>query len=142
MEYVGEHYGIKFYNDSLSTIPESAIEGVDAFDGEVETLIAGGYDRGLDYTELGKYLVQSTIRTLILFSPSGERIWEAVSKAGGAEKLKKIEVTSMSQAVLFASEETSPGKICLMSPAAASFGTFKDYKDRGEQFKKEVALLK
>lgn len=141
LEYVGEAYGIRFYNDSLSTIPDAAIEGVDAFDGQVETLIAGGYDRGSDYTEFGEYLVKSGVNTLILFAPVGKRIWDAVVAAGGEHKLKKFDVTSMSQAVLFASEETSSGKICLLSPGAASFGVFKDYKDRGEQFKIEVRKL-
>jgi len=141
LEYVGEKYGIQFYNDSLSTIPEAAIEGVEAFDGKVETLIAGGFDRDLDYIELGKFLAKSTIKNLILFSPSGERIWQAVIDAGGGERIKKYDVHSMKEAVLFASEETESGKVCLMSPAAASFGTFKDYKDRGEQFKKAVMAL-
>jgi UDP-N-acetylmuramoylalanine--D-glutamate ligase len=141
LEYVGERYEIRFYNDSLSTIPDAAIEGIDAFDDQVETLIAGGYDRGLDYTQFGEFLVKSSVRTLILFPPSGERIWEAVIKAGGRDTLKRLDVTTMSQAVLFASEETSAGKICLLSPAAASFGTFKDYKDRGEQFKAQVLAL-
>lgn len=141
LEYVGERYGIRFYNDSLSTIPDAAIGGVDAFDGQVETLIVGGYDRGLDYLQLGEFLAKSSVRTLILFPPSGERIWDAVVKAGGEEKIKRLDVTTMSQAVLFASEETQAGKICLLSPAAASFGTFKDYKDRGEQFKREVRSL-
>jgi UDP-N-acetylmuramoylalanine--D-glutamate ligase len=141
LEYVGEKFGIQFYNDSLSTIPEAAIEGIEAFDDRVETLIAGGFDRGLDYKILGEYLAKSKVQNLILFSPSGERIWEEVVKAGGAEKLKKLDASSMHQAVMLASEETTSGKICLLSPAAASFGTFKDYKDRGEQFKKEVETL-
>jgi UDP-N-acetylmuramoylalanine--D-glutamate ligase len=141
LEYVAEAYGIRFYNDSLSTIPAAAIEGIEAFDGQVETLIAGGHDRGSDYKELGEYLVKSGVSNLILFGPAGKRIWEEVIAAGGEQKLKKFEVTTMSQAVLFASEETTPGKICLLSPAAASFGEFKDYKDRGEQFKKEVTTL-
>ena len=141
LEYVGEAYGVRFYNDSLSTIPDAAIEGIDAFDDQVETLIAGGYDRGLDYTFLGEFLAKSSVKTLILFPPSSERIWEAVVQAGGESKKKRIDVTTMSQAVFFASEETTSGKVCLLSPAAASFGTFRDYKDRGEQFRDEVKKL-
>lgn len=141
LEYVAEVYGVRFYNDSLATVPDATIEGIDAFGNQVETLIAGGYDRGSDYSQLGEYLVKSHVVNLLLFAPAGQRIWEAVVAAGGEHKLKRFDVTSMSQAVLFASEETSPGKICLMSPGAASFGTFKDYKERGEQFKAEVAKL-
>jgi UDP-N-acetylmuramoylalanine--D-glutamate ligase len=142
LEYVDEKYGIRFYNDSLATIPQASIEAIETFEGEVGTLIAGGYDRGNDYQSLGEYLVKSSVETLILFSPSGKRIWEAVVAAGGETKIKKIDVTSMHQAVFLASEETSPGKICLLSPASASFVTFKNYQDRGEQFKHEVSLLK
>jgi len=141
LEYVGEKYGIRFYNDSLATIPEAAIEALESFEGEVGTLIAGGFDRGNDYSKLAEYLVKSSVETLILFPQTGDKIWQAVVAAGGEKKIKKFDVTSMHQAVFLASEETTAGKICLLSPAAASFGTFKNYKDRGEQFKKEVLGL-
>jgi len=113
----------------------------------VETLIAGGYDRGLDYTALGEYLAKNQVKTVILFEPSGNRIWEAVEAAfaegyGEPGRIKKLMVESMHQAVFLASEETESGKICLLSPASASFGRFKNYKDRGEQFRKEVQRLK
>src|SRR6185369_3739014 len=141
LEYVGEQYGIRFYNDSLATVPTAAIEAVEAFDGQVETLIAGGYDRGNDYAQMGEYLVKSSVRNLILFPPTGERIWEAVVEAGGEKMFTHHDVNSMAEAVLLASEETTAGKICLLSPAAASFGIFKDYKDRGNAFKQEVRKL-
>ncbi|OGH17135.1 MAG: UDP-N-acetylmuramoylalanine--D-glutamate ligase [Candidatus Levybacteria bacterium RIFCSPHIGHO2_02_FULL_40_18] len=143
LEFVGEHHGIKFYNDSLATIPEAVIEGIEALGEDVETLIAGGYDRDLDYRELGKYLSDSKIRTLILFPATGEKIWESLCVEVPNESLrpKKFDVASMKEAVLTAYEHTNPGKICLMSPGAASFNMFKNYKERGEQFKKEVENL-
>ena len=143
LEFVGEHHGIKFYNDSLATIPEAVIEGIEALGEDVETLIAGGYDRGLDYSELGKYLSDSKVRILILFPTTGEKIWEALCDVVPNENLrpKKLDVASMKEAVLTAYEHTNPGKICLMSPGAASFGIFKNYKDRGDQFKNFVNSL-
>ncbi len=141
LEYVGEKRGILFYNDSLSTIPEAAIEAMETFPERVETLIAGGHERGIDYKELGKYLAKSSVRTLILFAPSGERLWQAVVDAGGDKQIKKYDAVSMHEAMIYASEETSSGKICLLSPASASFGIFKNYKDRANQFKKEIELL-
>ncbi len=141
LEFVAEKYGIRFYNDSLATVPDAAIEAIETYDPHVQTLICGGYDRGSDYAELGAFLATSSIKNLILFQPSGEKIWQAVIAAGGENRLKKFEATSMHQAVFWASEETSPGKTCLLSPAAASFGMFKNYKDRGDQFKKEVLQL-
>lgn len=143
LEFVGEHHGIRFYNDSLATIPAATIEGAGALGGDVETLIAGGHDRGSDYSELGQFISNSKIRTLILFPPTGERIWEAVCQILPNEKLRprKIDASSMKEAVLAAYEHTSPHKICLMSPGAASFGIFKNYKVRGDQFKKNVLEL-
>jgi UDP-N-acetylmuramoylalanine--D-glutamate ligase len=141
LEYIGEKRGILFYNDSLSTIPEASIEAMETFPDKVETLIAGGHERGIDYTELGKYLAKSSVKTLILFQPSGERLWKAVVEAGGDKQIKKYDATSMHEAIIYASDETSNGKICLLSPASASFGIFKNYKDRANQFKKEIEML-
>lgn len=141
LEYSGEKRGVRFYNDSLSTIPEATIEAIETFPDKVRTLIAGGHERGIDYAQLGRYLAKSSVRTLILFPPSGKRIWQAVVNAGGDKQIKKYDVTSMHEAIIYASDETSNGKICLLSPASASFGIFKNYKDRGAQFKKEINML-
>ncbi len=141
LEYVGEKNGVLFYNDSLATIPEAAIEAMEALP-DTETLIAGGHDRGLDYSILGQYFNKGQIKTLILFPPTGKRIWEEVCKSTSeASRPEKFDVTTMEQAVRIAGAETAPGKTVLLSPASASFGTFKDYKDRGDQFKKEVGKL-
>lgn len=145
LEFVAEVLGVTFYNDSLATIPQATIEALETLGEDVETLIAGGHDRGLDYEKLGLYLAKSKVRNLILFQPSGERIWEAVLKSSKSSKkeisrnkINKFEVSSMKEAVKIAFEKTSKGKICLMSPASASFGTFKNYRDRGDQFRSEI----
>lgn len=141
LEFVGKKNGILFYNDSLATVPEAAIEAMEALP-DTETLITGGYDRGLDYSSLAQYLNKGQIKTLILFPPTGKRIWEEICKVTSeGNRPEKFDVSLMEQAVRIAAAETMPNKICLLSPAAASFGTFKDYKDRGEQFKKEVQKL-
>lgn len=142
LEFVGEKNGILFYNDSLATVPEATMEAIEALP-DTETLIAGGYDRGLDYASLGQYLSKGQIKTLILFLPTGTRIWEEICKFTSAEnRPERFDVATMEQAVRIAAAETTPHKICLLSPASASFGIFKDYKDRGEQFKKEIQNLK
>jgi len=141
LEFVGEKNGILFYNDSLATIPEASIEAMETLPA-TETLIAGGYDRGVSYKSLAQYLNKGQIKTLILFAPSGKRIWEGICKVTSrASRPEKFDVTTMEQAVKIAFAETAPHKICLLSPASASFGTFKDYKDRGEQFKQQVREL-
>ncbi|MEK7451137.1 MAG: UDP-N-acetylmuramoyl-L-alanine--D-glutamate ligase [Patescibacteria group bacterium] len=142
LEFVGEKNGVIYYNDSLSTVPVATIQALEALP-DTETLIAGGHERGLDFKSLGEFLAKShQIKTLILFPPTGLRIWNEACKAIPKEnRPKKFDVKTMEQAVRIAASETAPGKICLLSPASASFGTFKDYKDRGEQFKKEVEKL-
>jgi UDP-N-acetylmuramoylalanine--D-glutamate ligase len=141
LEYVGEKNGILFYNDSLATIPEAAIEAMEALP-DTETLIAGGHDRGLNFVSLGQYLNKGQIKTLVLFPPTGERIWEEVCKATSERnRPEKFDVKTMEQAVRIATAETTPGKIVLLSPASASFGIFKDYEDRGNQFKEEIEKL-
>jgi UDP-N-acetylmuramoylalanine--D-glutamate ligase len=141
LEFVGEKNGILFYNDSLATVPEAAIEAMEALP-DTETLIAGGFDRGLDYSGLAQYLIKGQLKTLILFPPTGERIWNEIIKVTSeGSRPEKFDVKTMEQAVRIAAAETASGKIVLLSPASASFGIFKDYKDRGNQFKEEVAKL-
>ncbi len=141
LEFVKEINGIRFYNDSLATIPDAAIRALETLP-DTETFITGGYDRGLDYQKLGETIAKSEVKILILFPDTGKKIWKAVCKATTKEnRPEKFDVTSMKSAVRLAYAETSPGKICLLSPASASFGMFKNYKDRGEQFKREVQKL-
>lgn len=141
LEFVGEYGGIKFYNDSLATIPEATIHAVESLGGDVQTLIAGGFDRGLDYTSLGHFLAkQKGLQTLILFPDTGKKIKQAILASKG-ETIRSYDVTTMEEAVRLAYKRTQKGKICLLSPASASFNTFKDYADRGETFKKWVKEL-
>ncbi len=139
LEFVAEKKGIKFYNDSLATNPHATIFGLKKLGDKVETLIAGGFDRGVDYSILGPVIAKSKIKTLILFPDTGEKIGEVVRLQSSA--IRQFNVNSMKEAVKLAYEETSPGKICLMSPASASFNMYKDYEDRGNQFKKYIELF-
>lgn len=142
LELVGEYQKIRFYDDSLSTIPQATIQALEALGNDVQTLIAGGYDRGLDFSVLGAFLGRSKIRSLILFPPTGEKIWRAISKIIPRENWPhRYDVSSMEEAVRIAFQVTPPGKICLLSPASASFGLFRDYAERGSQFKKYVKKI-
>jgi len=139
LEFVAEIGDIRFFNDSLATLPQATIEALKTLK-DTETLITGGFDRGLDYKDLAKAVIQSGVKTLILFPTTGEKIWKEICEETN-NPAEKFDVTTMEQAVKIAFAETTPGKICLMSPASASFNLFKNYKDRGEQFKKQVSLL-
>ena len=136
LEFVGEYKGIRFYDDSISTIDEAAVFALDSLGNDVETMIMGGFDRGIEHSKIAERLIKSRVKNLILFNPSGERILKEIEKKKG--KIRHVFVKNMEEAVLKAYSKTSAGYICLLSPASPSFGTFIDYKDRGDQFKKFV----
>jgi len=136
LEYVGRFRGIEFYNDSLSTVPQATIEALDFFGNKVQTLILGGFDRGVEFGDLAKRISKSEVKTVILFPKSGERIYKALKKLKA--KLNYFFTFKMTEAVKISYLKTGVGKICLLSPASPSFGVFKDYKERGNLFKKYV----
>lgn len=140
LEKVGEYKGITFYNDSLSTIPEATVSALQSLGSKIETLIAGGFDRGIDFKPAARAIIKSKIKNLILFPTTGKKIWQEILKnAPKAEKKYQYLFTAkMKDAVQFSYDHTKAGKICLLSSASPSFGVFKDYADRGNQFKKWV----
>lgn len=140
LEFVGSFRGIRFYNDSLATIPQATMHALDALGTEGTTLIAGGYDRHLDFTELGAYLRSHTVATIILFPDTGKKIWEAIGQVQKGS-IKKFEATTMEEAVKLAYSHTPAGAVCVLSPGSASYNLFLDYVDRGNQFKHWVETL-
>lgn len=142
LELVGTFAGVTYYNDSIATVPEATIGALDTLGDAVETVLLGGADRGIDFSNLAKRLSTSAVKTVILFPPSGERIWKAIvdNAPKGSRLPQHFFVDSMEQAVQLAKEHTSAGKICLHSPSSPSFGLFRDYRDRGEQFKRLVKI--
>ncbi len=141
LEFVGQRHGIAFYNDSLATIPEALAHALLALGDNVETIIAGGFDRGVDMTPVGPALAASRVKNLILFPTTGQKIWDAAVAAAPQRDYQRVEVRSMDEAVQAAYDLTAQGKICVMSPASSSFSVFKDYRDRGEQFREAVNRL-
>lgn len=131
LEYVGEFKGIKFYDDAISTAPESAIEAIKALP-ETDTIFLGGEDRGYDFRELEKTIRRSDIENIVLFPETGRRILK--SKKG----FKILETNSMKEAVDFAFRNTRRGKICLLSTASPSYSLWKNFEEKGDLFQKFV----
>ena len=132
MQFIGNINGIDFYNDSIATIPEASIEAVNALK-KVNTLIIGGFDRGIDYSKLINFLENKNIEHLIFIDEVGKRVLNELIKNNKCKSEMHL-VTTLSEAVLISKQKTKEGKICLLSPAAASYGMFKNFEDRGEQF--------
>lgn len=142
LEFVRELNGVKYYNDSIGTSPASTIAGLNAFDENI-ILLAGGSDKGLDYTEIGETIAKK-VRVLLLTGPTAEKIENATKLAmnkAGKETVEIIHCKDLQEAVSMANEKAKSGEIVLMSPASASFDAFKNFIERGIKFKEFVNNL-
>src|SRR6056297_615205 len=127
---------VKYFNDSFATTPEATMTALKAFTSPI-ILLAGGAEKNSDFKELAKF-IKEKVKFLILFSgQASPRLRKEVKNSGfSASKIKTA--YNMKEAVKLARKKRSYGDIVLLSPACASFGLFKNYKQRGELFKKEV----
>lgn len=131
LEYVGKFNGIEFYDNSIATVPMATIEAVKALK-NVDTLIIGGMDRGIDYSEFIEYIDNSNISNIVCMPKTGHDI---------AKKLKNKKayiVNTIEEAVNVSKKVTKKDKSCLLSPAAASYGFFKNFEEKGDKFQELV----
>lgn len=144
LEFVRSFGGCEYYDDAISTAPESTIEAIKIFKDRLGAIILGGTDRGYDFGELAKYLVNTPVEAVILFPESGKRIWKEIVRVFNKRKRvlpSKITTRNMATAVQFAKDNMSNGEVCLLSTASPSYSIFKNFKDKGNQFKKFVNML-
>jgi UDP-N-acetylmuramoyl-L-alanine---L-glutamate ligase len=134
---LGEIDGVLFVDDSISTAPESTIAALSVYAGRNITVIVGGHDRGIDYGKLVATLAQGAARSVICLGASGERI-QAGLRAATTEQpevfFASYPAQSMEEAVAYAKRVTPAGGVVLLSPAAPSYGYYRDFAERGRDF--------
>ena len=130
IEYVGKYHDIIYYNDSIATIPDATVNAIESL-GSVDTLIFGGMDRGIDYTELVDYLNKGIVRNLLGMPTTGYKVLDMITN----ENVNKYKVETLEEATKLARNITEKNKICLLSPAASSYEYFKNFEEKGEAFK-------
>ncbi len=140
LELVREVNDVKYYNDSFAVAPEATIAAIEAFTAP-EILILGGSSKNSDFTELGKVISNAkNIKAIIGIGDEWHRM-RAEFPISNFQFPIIEDATDMKTVVAAASKIAKPGDVVLLSPACASFGMFQNYKDRGEQFKREVLAL-
>ena len=142
LEFVRELNGVKWYNDSIGTSPSRTIAGLNSFDEKI-VLIAGGYDKNLDYTPLAKPILEK-VSKVVLLGRTATKIADVILKAtAGTDIVFPVyKCTTLEQAVQRAQNIAKEGEIVLFSPASASFDMFKNFAERGKKFKEIVNNLK
>jgi len=135
LQLVGEKNGIRYVNDSISTTPVSVTAAVRTLGHKGLVLLLGGMDRGLDWSGFASDLVKQTPSAIIMLPDNGQKIGDCLKKAGVEPDAGFHAVSNMKEAVGLA-QELVPEKGCiLLSPGAPSFPQFRNYEDRGEQFR-------
>ena len=139
LEFVGTYCGIDFVNDSISTIPESTLEALNTVK-NVDILILGGFDRGIDYTIIIDYLIKCPVKNILLTGPAGIRIKEMIETGAGKKPRLQVfeDYNELSDIIL---QIAVNGSTCLLSPAASSYDKFNNFEERGNAFKKMARHL-
>lgn len=139
LEFVREINGVKWYNDSVSSSPTRAIAGINSYSSDL-ILIAGGYDKNLDYTPIARPILDK-VKILILYGATKDKIYNAVINEKTNEDIEIYVCDSLENVVDKAYEVSNSGDTVLFSPASASFDMFKNFMDRGIKFKDLVNRL-
>lgn len=134
LESVATINGVEFINDSISTVPEAAIAAVNAFDG-VDCLILGGMDRGISYDKLGDFINGGTVENIVLLPDTSRRISKLITNP----KINVVFAEDMENAVRISAQLAK--KRVVLSPAAASYGFYKNFEERGKHFKELVRAI-
>lgn len=136
LEYVAQVNGVEYINDSICTIPEAAVAAVKAFPDGADCIIVGGMERNIPYEKLADFLNTGAVSNVILLPDSGYRIGGLITNPA----VNTVRVNDLAEAVAAASRLAHSRVI--LCPAAASYGFYKNFEERGRHFKELVSRLK
>lgn len=140
LQYVDTVGDVRYYDDSISTIPEATIQAIESVPG-CATVLVGGMDREIDYTPLIRYIPEHPDVMFICMYASGKRVFDELTRAIRQRLDNMVYVQNLSAAVEKAKQVTPRGGACVLSPAAASYGYFKNFEERGDKFAELVGNL-
>lgn len=140
IQFIRELDGVKYYNDSFATTPEATSVALRAFPSPI-VLLAGGADKGADFKQLAKEIKDRVKFVVLLHGKATPRLKKQLETVGFPKANMRV-VQDIVSAVKLARQQASVGNIVLLSTACASFGMFKNYKERGKLFTENVEMLK
>ena len=135
LEKVGTFNDITYFNDTIATIPEATINGINGL-GNVDTLIFGGMDRNIDYNNFINFLYNCNISNLIGLPETGHKICNILKEKNTNKKI--FLVKTIDEAVEIADKYTKKDHVCLLSPAASSYNEFKNFEEKGNYYKEVI----
>lgn len=138
LEFVGERGGVRYYNDSKATTPEAAMTSLAAFEPRTAVLIVGGSDKGSDFAALGRAIAECA-KAAVCIGQTAERIIAAIrANRARADGPAIVSASDFASAMSTARRLAQSGDVVLLSPACASYDWFRNYEDRGDQFRQLV----
>lgn len=135
LRLIGERNQVRYYDDSISTIGETTIQALKSIP-NVGSVLIGGMERGIDYQDLIEFLDIDTVPYIILMEATGKRIYEEIKQnyPNFAKPERLFLVKDLTEAVALAKKVTPANTACVLSPAAASYGIFRNFEERGDVF--------
>ena len=140
LEFVREIQGVRYYNDSIATTPESVIAALDSFEGGI-VLIAGGSDKGISFDHLADEIVRKAKAVVLIGTTASEIAALVEARRGSRVHPFVTRCDSLAEGVRRAQEWAQNGDVVLLSPACASYDMFRNFEDRGNRFKALVEKL-
>lgn len=140
IEFVRTIDGVDYYDDSFAASTSASVVAAQAF-AAPKVMILGGFDRGIELEPMVKELSAANLRKILLIGQTASRLRKLFEAAGKSDLLEQLNTASMRDIVARARAVAQKGDVVILSPGSASFDMFKDYKDRGNQFKEAVKAL-